>query len=100
MGVGRLSLIVPTRRAFLTGLASLFAAPAIVRASSLMPVAATDFDVLASFTYNYGNSILTVEELARAAVRLFRHSALANFEANQSLLHDFKHYGRSSLEKG
>lgn len=33
-----MSLIVPTRRKFIIGLVGLFAAPAIVRASSLMPV--------------------------------------------------------------
>lgn len=36
-----MSLLLP-RRSFLTGLASLFAAPAIVRASSLMPVGNID----------------------------------------------------------
>lgn len=33
-----MSIIQPTRRSFLTGLTAAFAAPAIVRAASLMPV--------------------------------------------------------------
>lgn len=39
-----------TRRNIITGLATLFAAPAIVRASSLMPVRAMDGEILRKFT--------------------------------------------------
>src|SRR5260221_9980336 len=35
-----MTLIVPSRRGFLTGLAALLAAPAVVRADSLMPISA------------------------------------------------------------
>jgi hypothetical protein len=35
-----MSLLTPSRRGFLAGIGALFAAPAIVRASSLMPVKA------------------------------------------------------------
>jgi hypothetical protein len=35
-----------TKRSFLTGFASLLAAPAVVRAASIMPVKAVDFDLL------------------------------------------------------
>lgn len=35
-----MTLLVPSRRGFLTGLASVLAAPAVVRAASLMPVRA------------------------------------------------------------
>jgi hypothetical protein len=37
-----MSLIQPTRRGFLRGMATLIAAPAIVRASSIMPVRVLD----------------------------------------------------------
>jgi hypothetical protein len=36
------NLLLPSRRGFLTGLGACFAAPAIVRAASLMPVRAWD----------------------------------------------------------
>jgi len=38
------SSIVPTRRAFLSGMASLFAAPAIVHPGNLMPIKVLPFD--------------------------------------------------------
>jgi len=38
--------MILARRSFLTGLASALAAPAIVRATSLMPVKRVDFDLL------------------------------------------------------
>src|ERR1700730_12826133 len=81
------SVLVPSRRGFLTGLAaSLFAAPAIVRAASLMPVKAlaegqlvTRLDVL------YGSfhirpewalqcDISSINQTTREADRLFTES--------------------------
>lgn len=53
------SLILPRRR-FLTGLATLFAAPAIVRAASLMPVKAgpkyVTYDLLDGYEYIFRTS--------------------------------------------
>jgi len=52
-----------SRRGFFVGLAAAFAAPAIVRATSLMPVR------------SFGTSrILTIEEMTREAVRLWKNS--------------------------
>ncbi len=56
-----MSLITPSRRGFIGGLAALFAAPAIVRASSLMPisqralleVAPLALDMADSMSYQY-----------------------------------------------
>lgn len=54
-------MIEPTRRRFITGLASLIAAPAIVRASSLMPVRVLPVDpgtwmTMDPWPYPYGRS--------------------------------------------
>ena len=43
-----MSLITPTRRGFIAGLASLLAAPAIVRAGNIMPVRPVPFDLTAT----------------------------------------------------
>lgn len=55
-----------SRRSFLAGLGSLLAAPAIVRAEILMPVRA----IIAHRRYTEG-SLLTVDMIAREAVKLF-----------------------------
>lgn len=55
-------LLLP-RRSFLTGLASLFAAPAIVRASSLMPVGNIDhilYPMRGLIAYNIGTDSLMI----------------------------------------
>lgn len=68
-------LIVPTRRKFITGLVSLLAAPAIVRASSLMPVVAypavTYFEPYAGTAIFY-NDWLMLEAITREGVRLWK----------------------------
>ena len=53
------SSIVPTRRAFLSGMASLFAAPAIVHPGNLMPIKVLPFEsymLVAGFDFD-GNDI-------------------------------------------
>ncbi len=58
--------IAPSRRSLITGLISFFAAPAIVRASSLMPIKGIDMSpVLAS---------PTLEELKRDPALFARHT--------------------------
>ncbi len=62
-------LIQPSRRGFLAGLVSCLAAPAIVRAASLMPVRGLVYALPAT-----NNSLLTIEMITREAVRLFTNS--------------------------
>lgn len=57
-------LLLP-RRSFLTGLASLFAAPAIVRASSLM-------QIKSSIIQPNRNALLIINEITKSAVQLFK----------------------------
>lgn len=59
-----MTVFIPSRRGFLTGLAAALAAPAIVRVSSLMPVKA-----LVPVTGNR-NALLTIDMITREAVRL------------------------------
>lgn len=59
------------RRSILTGLVALVAAPAIVKVSSLMPV---NSKLVPSWPIGYGNSLLTIDEITREAVRLFQNS--------------------------
>lgn len=47
-------LIPPSRRGFLTGLVGLIAAPAIVKASSLMPISVQPIDLVPKSYMNYG----------------------------------------------
>jgi hypothetical protein len=74
-------LILPTRRGFLAGMIGLIAAPAIVRASSLMPVKALAATVniepeLQQFvvTNVSGNKLLTLDAITREAVRQWKES--------------------------
>lgn len=60
------------RRGFLQGLASLFAAPAIVRIEALMPVIVVP-PAPALIVPNY-NTLLTINMITREATRLFRNS--------------------------
>jgi hypothetical protein len=58
-----MTLEIPTRRGFITGLISLVAAPAIVRASSLMPVKLMEPEVIMRFTsYGGGFSVMCEEQ--------------------------------------
>lgn len=61
------------RRSFLTGLVSSLAAPAIVRATSLMPIR----------TVWRANGILTIDIITREAVQIFVYSNpfLTNYDA-------------------
>jgi len=72
-----MDLIQPTRRGFITAAIGLIAAPAIVRASSLMPIKAFNSGlqqfVVTSCT-GRGNSLLSVEMISLEAVRLFENS--------------------------
>ena len=56
-----------SRRDFLTGLISLVAAPAIVRAGSLMPIRG-------ELLVKSSNTLLTLNMITREAVRLFANS--------------------------
>jgi hypothetical protein len=85
-------LLIPSRRGFLAGLGAFaFAAPAIVRASSLMPVKALStvqeepvfmYPLLGAeaewfeeaATYQITGSLLSVNEITREAVKLFVNS--------------------------
>jgi len=58
------------RRAFLRGALSLIASPAIVRATSLMPIRA----FLIAPAPPSPKTLLTIELITREAVRLFRNS--------------------------
>ena len=67
------------RRGFLGGILALGAAPAIVRADALMKVVPRDLPFELSFTTADmvmppgGNTILTMEEITREALRVFNH---------------------------
>ena len=69
----RSELIMPSRRGFLGGLLALAAAPAIVRASSLMPISVMpDEEVLQQLASR--NNLLTIDMITREAVRLWKNS--------------------------
>jgi hypothetical protein len=77
------SLAIPSRRGFLAGLAGLFVcAPAIVRASSIMPVKALSLvqegPVIAypmlGVKPEWANSLLTISMITREAIKLFENS--------------------------
>lgn len=57
------------RRKFLLGLGAFIASPAVVKASSLMPVRAYSQGIVIR-----GNSLLLIEQITRDAVRLFTNS--------------------------
>jgi len=62
-----------TRRGFLGGLLALVAAPAVVRAASLMPVRVMpDEEVLVQLARR--NSLVTLNQITREAMRLFNSS--------------------------
>jgi hypothetical protein len=64
----------PTRRGFLAGLGALFAAPAIVRIESLMPVRALILPTLLPGSYFPRNDYLTLQQITREAVRTWKNS--------------------------
>ena len=62
-------MIEPSRRGFITGLIALVAAPAIVRAGSLMPVKSLDdFDLMLMENVPYEYSAKYVDVVRRAFV--------------------------------
>lgn len=63
-------LIVPTRRGFITGMAALVAAPAIVRIESLMPMRS----LVPAIPLARGNTLLSLNQITREAVRLWKNS--------------------------
>lgn len=64
------SLIVPSRRRFITGLVASFAAPAIIRIENLMPVRTVEEMLVEEFKQS-GNCLLTMNMITRQAIRLF-----------------------------
>ena len=65
------------RRGFLTGLgAGLICAPAIVRATSLMAIKPIEIEVEQQYinTAAYSNTLLTMREITREVIKLFRNS--------------------------
>jgi hypothetical protein len=69
-----LDLIKPTRRGFLTASLALIAAPAIVRATSLMPIKSWLEPQLFEITKIAPNRILTIDMITREAVKLWQDS--------------------------
>lgn len=61
-----MTFLVPSRRRFLTGLSALFVAPAIVRASTLMPISLQPL-----LTQGQINQYLTLQIITREAMRLW-----------------------------
>lgn len=80
----RVALTVPTRRGFLAGLLSALAAPAIVRASSLMPISVSRQSLLVN-----QNSLLTIDMITREAIKLFKSSNAFIQELNKEYEKDF-----------
>ena len=64
-------MIIQSRRGFIAGLTSLIAAPAVVKASSIMPVKLIDWSVSQPIKTN---RLLTMREIMREAVRLYENS--------------------------
>ena len=62
-------MIQSTRRGFIAGLGALFAAPAIVRIESLMPVRMCRPEIAGA------NGLLTMREMTREAIRLWHSSS-------------------------
>lgn len=71
-------LSVPTRRGFLQGLGLIIAAPAIIRIDRLMRVVSVDMaaleaEIMADPLFRR-NSLLTINDITREAIRLFKNS--------------------------
>ena len=67
-------LVLPRRR-FLLGLSALIAAPAIVRATSLMPVKVVEENGAKSMIcFPSVNGLLTLSQITREAVILFKNT--------------------------
>jgi len=81
-----------SRRGLLTGLASLLAAPAIVRVTSLMPVKALGPPELV-LPYTYGENE-TFSQLVTQTMRRHRSLVIANITENNALLSMLKERNR------
>lgn len=82
-------LIIPSRRGFLSGSLCLLAAPAIVRAASLMPIKA-EVPLLVINRIG-GNTMLTINQITREAVRLWQksNSFIKNLELEYDATYKF-----------
>lgn len=92
--------IVPSRRGFITGLASLLiAAPAIVKATNIMPVKTVDHwltVVPQRHIYGGGRSggkIWAMDQITREAVRMFRNTNLFLQEIDKQYREDYAFVG-------
>jgi len=77
-------VILQSRRSFITGLAALVAAPAVVRASSLMPVKAP--------------KLLTDDETLQRIIRMFEESNRYLVDMMQQQIADSIFYGSAQME--
>lgn len=67
--------LITTRRAFITGLVSFIAAPAIVRVSSIMPVKAIEPFILPPEMYDGAIQIIAYNKMdARFVWKIWRHA--------------------------
>jgi len=78
-----MSIIQPTRRGLIGGMAALFAGPAIVRASSLMPVRSTPASIVIvsksqlGFSTNFGDiSDVARTVWSRETLKQFREDSI------------------------
>ena len=78
------AVLVPSRRGFVAGALALMAAPVVVKASSLMRVAPTDII--------RPNSLMSVNEITREAVRLFKNSNVFIEEIERQYREAFEFY--------
>ena len=67
-------MIESSRRGFLRGLAALVAAPAVIRVAALMPVRAYPTLEEAIIATRERNTILTLNQITREAIRLWKNS--------------------------
>lgn len=91
-------LLVPSRRGFLGGLLGLIAAPAIVKATSLMPVRAERLEVrigdrvsIEGLEEEYeitgqSNGLLTINKITREAIRMWHNTN--EFVKNTNMQYD------------
>lgn len=84
------------RRGFLFGL---FAAPAIVRASSLMPVKLFEPDIITTATINYSH-FPNLSEIVTTTLRNRHHELAENFCRNNALVERLKGNYSASLLLG
>jgi len=91
--------VIIQRRSFLAGLGALFAAPAIVKASSLMVCAPTEI-----ISPTAGNAYLTINQITRESILLFAQNnaflrQLERQEARLTLDQYSEHIMRPALDR-